>query len=207
MNAISEAYAKCHNKHATVTHCLHGEDSMISRALRFTNSIGGRVHIVVDNSNLFAGGRDRGFRIDYEQVLNFLGGDKVMSASMVVSQSPTAHRQNQADFYSWMQRIGWIVHRFLALKNEDNIISENETFVDGDVRTLIRAAADTPDSDVILVMSGDGGMTNAVKYARRAGKKVFVVAWAGTLNPALAAAATDTATIESLRPLISRAIH
>lgn len=207
MNAISEAYAKYHNTLATVVQQPQGDDSTISRALRFTNSISGRVHIVVDNSNLFQGGRNRGFRIDFGQVLNLLGGDKVISAAMVVSQLPTTQRQNQADFYSSMQRLGWIVHSYLALKNEDGTIYENEAFVDGDVRNLIRAAADTPDCDVIVVMSGDGGMTNATKYARRAGKQVFVLAWDGTLHPALADAATAHISIDELRPIISRILH
>lgn len=206
MNAISEAYAKCYNKHASVTQCP-GDNTTINRALRFTNSICGRVHIVVDNSNLFQGGRDRGFRIDFSQVLSVLGGDKIISAAMVVSQLPTAQRQNQTDFYIWMQRLGWIVHSFLAVKGEDNTIFENEAFVDGDVRNLIRAAADTPNCDVIVVMSGDGGMTNATKYARRAGKQVFVLAWEGTLHPALADAATAHISIDELRPLISRVLH
>lgn len=206
MNAISEAYAKYSNNHAIVVQCPQRDNSSVDVALRFVNSISGRVRIIVDNSNLFVAGRDRAYRIDYEQVLNFLGGDKVVSATMVVSQYPTGQRQNQADFYSWMQRLGWIVHRYLALKNSANIISENESFVDGDVRSLIRAAADAP-CENIVVMSGDGGMTNAVLYARRAGKKVYVIAWEGTLHPALAAAATAYVTVEALRPLISRILH
>lgn len=75
---------------------------------------------------------------------------------------------------------------------------------DGDVKALIRMAADDERCCSIVVMSGDGGMTDAVKYARRAGKCVFVVAWMGTLHPALANAANDHAFIDDLRPLISR---
>lgn len=102
--------------------------------------------------------------------------------------------------------MGWRVYSHLAIQNKAGELSENH-LVDGDVRKLVRAAADLPDIESIVLLGGDGGMTSAVKFARRAGKKVFVVAWEGTRHPALAAAATDTATVESLRPLISRVLH
>lgn len=175
----------------------------IANPLRFTESICGRTHVVVDQSNMFRGGRDRGFRLDFEQVLKFLGGDTLVSATIVVSQS-VSHRPSQLNFYARLQRLGWDVHTFLLLQNEFGEMAENEFLVDGDVRAEIRAAARSPAVDAVVVMSGDGGMTNAVKDARRAGKDVFVLAWDGTLNPALAAAATACITLEEMRPLIGR---
>ena len=50
-------------------------------------------------------------------------------------------------------------------------------------------------------------VTNAVKDARRAGKNVVVLAWEGTLHPALAEAANAHASIDSLRKLIGRELH
>lgn len=179
-----------------------------SLARTFCNKITGATSIIVDNSNIHQGGRGKGDRVDYgDPVLNWLGGDRLISASIVVTQPLGEQRPNQVSFYSHLTRLGWCVYRHLALRNKAGELSENETFVDGDVRTLIRAAADSPDCDSIVVMSGDGGMTNAVKYARLAGKKVYVVAWEGTLHPALAAAATAHLTIEELRPLIARVLH
>lgn len=178
----------------------------ISKALGFTAEITGATALVVDQSNIFVAGRDRGFMVDWASVKTQLGGDHLDSASIVVSQA-AGRRPQQDAFYAYLSRTGWDVYRHLALRNSDGSFSENEFFVDGDVRKLIRAAADTPTCGALCVMSGDGGMTNAVKYARRAGKKVYVVAWAGTLHPALAAAATAHMTIEELRPLISRVLH
>ena len=169
--------------------------------LRFTESIRGRVHITVDQSNIFR----RGYvpRMDYERVLDCLGGDALVSATIVVSQ-PNSHRPSQLNFYAWLERLGWDVHSFALLQNELGEISENEFLVDGDVRNEIRTAALSSEIDAVVVMSGDGGMTNAVKDARRAGKDVFVLAWADTLNPALAAAATAYITLEEMLPLIGR---
>lgn len=203
--ALCEIYGA---KAAEVDRTTTVTPSPLNPASIFCNKIVGRTYLIVDNSNILLGGRDRGFRIDYGiPVLTFLGGDRLVSASIVVSQPLGAQRQNQMLFYGHLQQLGWRVYRHLALQNNIGELSENETLVDGDVRTNICAAADTPDCDSIVLMSGDGGMTSAVLYAQRAGKKVFVIAWNGTLHPALAAAATATATIDELRPLISRVLH
>lgn len=177
----------------------------LARPLRFIQSICGGTHIVVDHSNIFQGGLEHQFRVDFEQVLKLLGGDTLVSATIVVSQS-VLHRSSQQNFYAWLQRVGWDVHSFMLLKNEFGERAENEFLVDGNVRAEIRAAARSPAVDAVVVMSGDGGMTNAVRDARRAGKDVFVLAWDGTLNPALAAAATACITLEEMRPLIGRTL-
>lgn len=182
-------------------------ESSISKALRFCNGISGKTCLIVDNSNLFQGGRRSDFRIDHEVSPKFLGGETLISASMVVSHAPTTQHQSQNHFYDSMRRIGWQVFGHMTLKSIDGKFSENECLVDGHVRKLIYEAANSPECDSIVLMGGDGGYTNAVKFARRAGKNVFVVAWGGTLHPALAAAATDHATVETLRPLISRVMH
>lgn len=177
----------------------------VLNALGFAERIVGRVKIVVDNSNIFLGGRDRDFRLDYEEVRRQLGGDELLAAHMVVTNSH-ADRPNQAAFYNLHRRAGWLIN-FHRLINRNGLPCENEAWVDGDVRTIIRASAAQGGVDAIVLFGGDGGYTNAVRDARRAGKDVFVVAWANTLHSALAAAATATATIESLRPLIGRVHH
>lgn len=177
----------------------------VLNALGFAERIVGRVKIVVDNSNIFVGGRDHDFRLDYEEVRRQLGGDVLLAAHMVVT-NPHAYRPNQDAFYNFHRRAGWLIN-FHYLINRDGLTCENEALVDGDVRAIIRAFAEQDDVDAIVLLGGDGGYTNAVRDARRAGKKVFVVAWANTLHSMLATAATATATIESLRPLIGRVHH
>ncbi|MBL8445291.1 MAG: NYN domain-containing protein [Zoogloeaceae bacterium] len=190
------------NTHAATTY-QSSPHSTLSAALAFVEAIDGSTSLVVDNSNVFRGGYDRDFRIDFDAVQNFLGGDFLKSAAMSVSQ---AARPNQIAFYEHLKRSGWHIHGF-GLHAHSGELTENEMRVDGDVRKLIRAAANANDCQNVVVMSGDGGMTNAVKDARRAGKRVFVIAWEGTLHPALAAAATNYMTIDELRPLIGRSLH
>jgi len=209
MNAISEAYAKCHNKQATnevarTTTTL--PSSPLDHAIAFCKGIRGATAIVGDNSNWHLGSRGKGYRADYDLVKEVLGGDRLVSASIVVNQPIGEQRQSQMFFYDQLKRMGWQVHSHLSLRNEVGELSENPD-VDGDVKKLIRAAADSPDCQNIVLLGGDGGMTSAVKYARRAGKNVYVVAWSGTIHPALAAAATATATIDELKPLIARVLH
>ena len=188
--------AEQHTRHLT-----HNADT-----LDFVSRIRGGTIIVVDNSNIFLSGRNCTFRIDHEAVLDHLGGDHLISATIVVSQSPRV-RSCQCAFYTRLARCGWVVHGFGLIRDRDGRLGEYEDRVDGDVRKLIYAAANTHACQSIVVMSGDGGMTNAAKYARHVGKDVFVIAWDGTLHPALAAAATATATVEDLRPLIGRVLH
>ena len=175
--------------------------SPLDHPIAFIKKITGATAIAADNSNIF--GKDR---IDYGLVKDYLGGDRLVSASIVVNQPIGTQRPSQMFFYENLKRMGWRVYRHLSIQDKAGELSENQ-FVDGDVKKLVIAAADSPEIESIVLLGGDGGMTSAVKYARRAGKNVYVVAWSGTLHPALAAAATATATIEELKPLIARVLH
>lgn len=197
---LRDCFAPAHVKNPNYFGALR---PVVAEPLRFTESIRGRVHITVDQSNIFRRGYVHGPRVDYARVLDCLGGDALVSATIVVSQ-PKLHRPSQLNFYAWLERLGWDVHSFALLQNELGEISENEFLVDGDVRNEIRTAGLSSEIDAVVVMSGDGGMTNAVKDARLAGKDVFVLAWADALNPALAAAATSYITLEEMLPLIGR---
>lgn len=168
--------------------------------------ITGHTFVVVDNSNILRGGFGRGFRIDPGLVRERLGGDKLILATISVSAA-LHERPCQDAFYEWLRRTGWVVNAFELQRDPNGKIRENEARVDGDVRSQIRAAAKTNFCDTIVLISGDGGFTNAVREARGAGKNVIVLAWAGTLHPALAAAASAHADIDSLRDLIGRELH
>lgn len=172
-------------------------------AVGFCRRITGRVALIVDNSNILRAGRHAHFRIDYQQLKVYLGGGEAVSAHLIASQPAFVRPQQQA-FYAFMQRYGWTVELFAPLVDSWGAVSENELQVDGAVRDAIRRAAADAWCDACVVLSGDGGMTNAVKFARRSRKDVFVIAWADSLNPALAQAATAAASIESLRALITR---
>lgn len=168
--------------------------------------ITGNTFLVVDNSNVLRGGFGRGFRIDPALVLARLGGDRVILAAM--SASAALHeRPCQGAYYDWLRRTGWVVNEFELQRDPNGKVHENEEAVDGDVRSQIRAAAKSDFCDTVVLMSGDGGFTNAVREARRAGKNVIVLAWAGTLHPALAEAASAYADLDSLRDLIGREVH
>jgi hypothetical protein len=182
------------------------ESGRLASARAFVEKIEGVTYLAVDQSNIFVGGRDKAFQVDWSAAKTQLGGDALALAAIVVSQA-VVRRPSQDAFFSFLEQTGWQVFRHLAIQNDDGSIAENEQRVDGNVRKLIYEAAESPECDSIVVMSGDGGMTNAVKYARHARKNVFVVAWDGTLHPALAAAATDHKTIDDLHPLIARVMH
>lgn len=172
------------------------------KALDFSAKICGRTAIVADGSNVFQAGRDRDFRVDYTAVRQFLSGDALVSATFVGSRS-THFRVQQAAFEAYLRRAGWTVHSF-RLMSDGVSVSEDESAVDGDVRAEIRKAGARADIDSVVLLSGDGGMTNAVRDARRGGKRVFVVAWDGSLHPALAAAASRVALLDDLAPLLAR---
>ena len=162
--------------------------------------------IALDNSNILRGGLGRGFRVDPALVLEHLSGEKLVSATMSVSIA-MHDRPCQCAYYDWVKRLGWKVNSFALLHDDAGNPMENECLVDGDVKNQIRAAAKFRHCDTIVVLGGDGGFTNAVKDARRAGKNVVVIAWEGTLHPALAEAASAHASIDSLRELIGRSLH
>lgn len=177
--------------------------NMLTNAASIRSAITGQTCIALDNSNVLRGGLDRDFRVDPALILEHLSGDKLVSAVMSVSLA-MQDRPSQRAYYAWAKRLGWVVNSFALLHDGAGNAMENEQLVDGDVRTQIRAAAKFHYCDSILLIGGDGGFTNAVKDARRAGKNVVVLAWSGTLHPALAEAASAHASIDSLRGLIGR---
>lgn len=178
----------------------------LTNAANIRSAITGHTCIALDNSNVLRGGLGRDFRVDPALVLEHLSGDKLVSATMSVSLA-TQDRPCQRAYYDWVKRLGWVVNSFALLHDDAGNVVENEHLVDGDVKKQIRAAAKFRHCDSVILLGGDGGFTNAVKAARRAGKNVVVLAWEGTLHPALADAASAHASIDSLRELIGRALH
>nr|WP_315468607.1 NYN domain-containing protein [uncultured Undibacterium sp.] len=168
--------------------------------------ITGHTCIALDNSNVLRGGLGRGLRVDLALVLEHLSGDKLVSATMSAS-SALHDRPNQNAYYDWVRRLGWTVNSFALIEDEAGNLMENELLVDGDVKKQIRAAAKFYHCDSIVLIGGDGGFTNVVKDALRAGKNVVVIAWEGTLHHALSKAASAHASIDSLRDLIGRELH
>jgi len=178
----------------------------IVRALHFSSLISGRTKIIVDLSNITLAGRGADFRMDFEQILKYLSGDEIIRAVVVASLPPlgTKKRPQQEAFHQFLRYIGCHVNLYLCEKRLDGSIAEKEPLVDGSVRAHLYATVTDTTTDSIVLFSGDGGYTNAVKKLIAAGKQVFVIAWQGSANPALIAAATAFATVEDLRPLIAR---
>lgn len=200
---MTRADLRCRNGYVVRRAGLGGGLSVNAlRGLDFSDGIHGRAAIIVDGSNVFLAGREREFRIDFGAVRRVLGGNALMMAKFVGSRSSYC-RPSQEGFFRYLCRTGWELHKF-DLLIEGGAVAEDELAVDGEVRAEVRKAANRADIDSIVLLSGDGGMTNAVRYARDQGKDVFVVAWEGTLHPALATKATDVAFIDDLRPLIAR---
>lgn len=157
----------------------------------------------LDNANMHHGSVGHDKRICPVRVLNLGVGAWTYSATMSVSEPPY-DRPCQTSYYNWARSLGWELDVAPLLSDANGRVYEDEAAVDGAVRQRIRASADNPYVDDIFVLSGDGGMTNAVRYARRAGKRVIVLAWSNTLHPALAAAASGFAIIDDLGSLICR---
>ena len=95
------------------------------------------------------------------------------------------------------------MHLF-KLRSLDDRHFENEDAVDGGICAAVRRYTTDPKVDTVVLLSGDGRMTGPVQEAVRKGKQVVVLAWRGTLHPALAAAATAHFDLDDLRPLLER---
>jgi hypothetical protein len=165
--------------------------------------VGSWVAFHLDNANIHTGSAGRGFRLCPALTLQNLGGAWTTSATMSVSEPPH-ERPSQSGYYNWARSLGWELDVSALIRDANGRICEDESAVDGAVRRRIRASADNPYVDQIFVLSGDGAMAPDVHYARRAGKRVIVLAWSNTLHPALAAAASGFAFIDDLGSLIGR---
>ncbi|MBK8751659.1 MAG: NYN domain-containing protein [Candidatus Competibacteraceae bacterium] len=162
--------------------------------------------IVADNSNVFQGGYPQGYRLDFGQLMfAILGGDNLVEARFFASAPPSKAPKYHAQwgFYEFLRQVGWRVHLSKLLRC-DGHFAENENSVDGGVCAAVRRYATDPRVDTVVLLSGDGRMTNSVHEAVRKGKKVVVLAWRGTLHPALEAAATAHFHLNDLRPLLER---
>ena len=92
----------------------------LARALAFSKAITGRTVLIVDNSNLWKGREGKEFCPDMgTPVLTHLGGDELVSASMVVS---TADRPSQIGYYRFLESRGWdisVSYTHLTLPTSD----------------------------------------------------------------------------------------
>lgn len=143
------------------------------------------------------------YKVDMGSVLTTFSGNRNVIATVSTSVPPD-DRPAQIGYYSLLRRLGWRLDMAPLLRDETGRFCELESEVDGAVRRRIRESADNPYVDEIIVFSGDGSNVDAVKYAVRAKKRVVVIAWAGGLNKALAAAASGFAYFDDLATLIGR---
>lgn len=186
-------------------------DPHLAAGFAFFRQITGPTVIVLDNANMLLGSassRHHDFvaRVDIEAVLQQCCGDELVGAFAAVSFNPDARRgAAQLGFYAFLQRQG------VKLLGSRSVLTgaglKETAIVDAQVRDVIRSAADRDDVETVVILSGDGGMTNAVRYVRHRGKKVIVLAWSGSLHPALAQAATASATLEEFGSLLLRHSH
>ena len=107
-------------------------------ALAAISQIHGRVEVVHDQSNVFQGGRNRGWTLDQAAVLNALSGDHLHRATMAVTRADHQRPQQEA-FFKFAERIGYRVLRHAPLHDERGRICEDEMKVDGACRELIHA--------------------------------------------------------------------
>lgn len=147
-------------------------------------------------------GESRKCQVAMDLVLEALSGFRNITATASVSL-PLDNRPSQLGYYGWLRRLGWHLDVTSLLLDVSGRLCEKSD-VDEAVRRRIRESADNPYVDTIYVFSGDGGMASSVRYAVRAGKRVIVISWSGTLNPALAAAASGFAFVDDLATLIGR---
>lgn len=171
--------------------------------LDFTRRICGNTVIVWDASNTFNGApqtQNGSQGLDVLAMKRMLGGDNLVGAYASVSR-PSMITSSQLGFYRFLQHSGFTLLESRCVASTSGL-RENEEIADGNVRRAIRDAACREDVESIVLLSGDGGMINAVRYARRCGKNVFVAAWAGTLHNELAKASTSHIAINDLIPIV-----
>jgi hypothetical protein len=161
----------------------------------------GRTMIIADLSNIFKAGGGR--RIDYRTLLKGLPG---ASGHAIGSLPPSCYDEEkiakQNDFLLCLSAHQWRVTAYPPLVIETPsldcraIVRENEQLVDGRIVAAIHEFAQSPDHQNLILMSGDGRMTDAVKAAITSGKNVAVLAWKGSIKASLELAAQTTLYID-----------
>ncbi len=130
----SPAHSCVRAAHIPLVRCAHPGWEVsdgIDKATAFVRSICGATAVIVDCSNVTSRHPDH-IRFDHKATLAALRGDKLIEASIVVSE-PATHRPAQEAFYRWLGHAGWRVYRHPLLKI-DGRVKENEAAVDGHVR-------------------------------------------------------------------------
>jgi hypothetical protein len=172
----------------------------------------GKTAIVADMSNIFLGGlKHSSCRLDYQLLRTYFSGDELISADAVGSLPPNVNAKRripQVQFFKKLGTMGWNVHLHRSIMVDAAffgratpsgfVFFEDERAVDGQVKMLVSQFGEHNGCDIVVLLSGDGGMIRAVNYARSCGKIVIVLSWKHCLHNALRQAADEVFFIDDL---------
>ncbi len=171
-----------------------------------TKSDGGRVLVLVDESNVVSSVRTQGRGLDWLKLRDFLTGGKTgrkLIEMVVYAGLPPAipvwqeERDKKNKFVHWLRSNG-----FLAVTKDGSPAEEGHYKANMDVMMAIDAVELSAEMrpDVIILVTGDADFAYLALQLRRRGIRVEVASVAQNLGSALKAAANE---VIDLAPLFA----
>jgi uncharacterized LabA/DUF88 family protein len=154
----------------------------------------GKTICFIDNSNVFLGGRDAGWTVDWDKFQNFVSStDPVWQIHFFASEKdpPIAV---QKSFYQFIKNtLRWELHLYdlgrkttKCLKCGDVNDTHTEKGVDVGLATKMLILGLNKAYDTALLVSGDKDYLETVAFLKNQGLRVEIISWKKSISPELA---------------------
>ncbi len=173
----------------------------------------GKTICFIDNSNIFHGQQDNGWRIDWPKFMKYLEAEGEIWQTYLFASEHDPPQPNESNFYQFLkEKLRWEVNLYPLGKrtvtcnscNESHIVPA-EKGVDVGLATKMLMLGINQAYETALLIAGDRDYLEPVKFVKGLGLRVEVIAWRGGLSDALAAeSSAPVLYLDNLRDVLAR---
>jgi len=151
----------------------------------------GRTIVFIDNSNVFLGGRNAGWRIDAEKLRQFLSRDGEIWQAFFFAAVTDPPRYKQTNFYrfiknvlrfeTYLYQVSYKTVTCRRCGDSHRVIVEKG--VDVGLATKLLTLANNRAFDTAILVAADRDYLETVQAVKANGLHVEIVAWRGSISP------------------------
>jgi len=171
----------------------------------------GKTIVFIDNSNIFYGQRNVGWRIDIKKFHDYLEQNGEIWQTFLFASVTEPPRYEQTNFYSFLKNeMRYEVELFKLGRKSHNCRGCGRTWwsyvekgVDVALATKLMMLASKPAFETAILVGADSDFLNTVETVKSMGLRVEIYAWRGTVSEEMeAASSTKVYYLDDLREKI-----
>ena len=174
----------------------------------------GKTICFIDNSNIFLGGKNAGWQVDWQKLESYLSSAEQIWQTHFFASEQDPPKAMQTSFYQYIKNVlrfelhlyelGKKSHTCSNCSTKD--ISPAEKGVDVGVATKMLILGANKAYETAILVSGDRDYLETVKFIKNLGLRVEIVSWQKSLSGDLAAeSSTPVLLLDSLKSQIEKA--